>query len=417
MSAEALTATLPDTDGRAGRRLILVFAVTQTLAFGAMIQSFTVLLVPMSEALDASRTSLASVTALSTLVGAVAAFPVGQLLDKYGGRLLMTAGSVIGVVAVVVWSQATSMAHLYIAFTLVGLSLAMSTYDAAFAVLVVATDARHRDQAILLVTMITGLATGLYYPLAGWLNAQLGWRDTLLVFAAALAIAAIPAHLVTVPSTRTHRLTSARRTGAKVGGALRTRTFWLLSFSFVAHAGSVSAFLLLVVSYLHDVGHSLAVASTVPVVVGVMQILSRIALGPLAQRFGMTLVTAVAMGVQGIGLLILPLAGMSVALSAACVATVGLGIGVSVVARPSIVADTFGVARFASIIAISTIPIALSRAGSPLVAAWLADSRFLVVTGIASLLAALALVPLIRRARVAVPAPAEIVVLSTCSTD
>ncbi|WP_232839953.1 MULTISPECIES: MFS transporter [Nocardia] len=395
MTADSTTtAPPPHSESQHWRRLVVVFAITQTVGYGAMIQAFTVLLIPMSEALGVSRTAVTGAATISTLVGALAAVPVGALLDRYGGRVLMSTGSAIGVLAVALWSQADNLAHLYLAFTLVGLALAMSTYEAAFAVLVVATDAKHRDGAIVAVTMICGLATSFYYFLAGWLDGHLGWRNTLLTLAAGLALIAVPAHLWAVPSTAAHTGRVTRRSGVPVGSALRDRDFWLLVIAFVAQSGSTSAFLLMMVTYFRDVGHSATTAAALPITVGVAQIFSRLALAPLARRYGMTRVTAVSFAVQGLGLVLLPLMDTSLALTMACVVAFGLGYGISVVARPSIVADTFGVARFASILAVMTVPIALSRAGAPLAAAWLSDWRFLLLVGAAALLAAAALVPL-----------------------
>jgi predicted MFS family arabinose efflux permease len=214
----------------------------------------------------------------------------------------------------------------------------------------------------------------------------------------------IPIHRWALPDRRTHISRIARQPGVPVGAALRSLRFWLLAFAFVAQTGAVSAFLLIMVSYLRDVGFSATTAATMPVAVGVLQLVSRLALAPLAVRFGMTRVTAIAFTVQAIGLLALPLAGTSIAMTIVCVAAFGSGYGIGVVARPSIVADAFGVARFASIIAVTTIPIALSRAGAPLLAAWLADWRFLVVLGVSTLLAAAALVPLIGRTAETPPA-------------
>ncbi|MGQ4599454.1 hypothetical protein [Nocardia sp. R6R-6] len=78
------------------------------------------------------------------------------------------------------------------------------------------------------------------------------------------------------------------------------------------------------------------------------------------------------------------------------------------IARPSIVADSFGVSRFAGILAVMTVPIALSRAGAPLAAARLGDWRFLVALGSASMLAAAALIPLSRKPPVdRAPAPSQ----------
>lgn len=85
MSAETTSAPPTPPDLR-WKRLVGVFALTNTVAYGALIQAFTVLLVPMSEALDASRTEVAVAATISTLIGAFAAVPVGGMLDRYGGR-------------------------------------------------------------------------------------------------------------------------------------------------------------------------------------------------------------------------------------------------------------------------------------------------------------------------------------------
>ncbi|MGV9823252.1 MFS transporter [Nocardia xishanensis] len=385
-------------------RLIAVFAVTQTVGYGAMIQAFTVLLVPMSEALAVSRTQIAAAATISTLVGALAAVPVGNVLDRYGGRAMMTAGSALGVGAIVLWSQAQGLAQLYLAFSLIGLALATSTYEAAFAVLVVATEPRHRDSAIVAVTTIVGLATSLYYFVAGWLETEWGWRATLVLLAVGSAVIVVPAHLWAVPGRVAHVSRVSQRTGVPFGDALRDRRFWLLVVSFVAQSGATSAFLLMMVTYFRDIGYSPVTAAALPITVGVAQIGSRLALAPLARRFGMTRVTGASFAVQGLGLLALPLAGMSLPSTLACVVAFGLGYGTSVIARPSIVADSFGVPRFAAIFAVMTVPIALSRAGAPLAATWLGDWRFLVATGVAGLVAAAALIPLSRNVSVD-PAP------------
>lgn len=373
------------------RRLIAVFAVTQTLGYGVMIQAFGVLLVPIAADLGVSRTAVAAAATVSTLIGAIAAIPVGRMLDRHGGRLMMTLGSIAAVLAVVIWSQAHSLTQLYVAFALIGLALAMSTYEAAFAVIVAATDRTQRDRVILAVTMITGLATSLYFPLTGWLESHWGWRNSLLILASALLIIGVPAHIWAVPSRADHASQIHRRHGVGIGDALRTKRFWLLTVAFVCQSGTIAAFLVMMVSYFRDVGHSPVVAAAMPTVLGVMQVIARLSLTRMAARFGMARVTAVAFAVQALGLLTLPLVGASVGLTVMCVGAVGLGQGVAVIARPSIVADTFGAARFASIVGVMTVPIALSRAGAPLGAAWLGDWRFIVLGGIASLIAAVAI--------------------------
>ncbi|WP_344785632.1 MFS transporter [Gordonia caeni] len=371
--------------------LIAMFSISSGVGYIAMIQILPVILIPMADDLGVSRTAIAASSTVSTLVGALAAFPVGRLLDRFGGRALMAAGSGIGAVGVLIWSQATSPVVLYAAFAVIGMALVMSTYEAAFAVIVVVDDAAHRDRTILAVTMIAGLATYLVYPLLGWLNTTYGWRTTLVILAVALAVTSVPGHLWAIPSSAVHRSRVRTLPGIRVGEALRQRRLWLIMFAFVAQSASVSAFLLLVITYLRDIGHSEAVATAIPIAIGVLQVLSRLALVTVARRMPMTLAATLAIGIQGIGLLVLPLVGLSIALTLLCVAAVGLGQGVSVIARPSIVADGFGVAEFASVLATISIPLALARAGSPLVGTWLADWRFLVLGGAVALVGSLAL--------------------------
>jgi predicted MFS family arabinose efflux permease len=395
-------ACAPVVDGASDRRLrllIAAFALTSTVGYIAMIQVLPVVLIPIADELGQSRTAIAAASTISTLMGALAAFPIGRLFDRHGGRMLMAGGSALGAAAVLLWSQAASLAVLYIAFALIGVSIALTTYEAAFAVLVVVAEPLQRDRAILTVTMIAGLATYLVYPALGWMNSELGWRTTLVDLGVVLAVTSVPTHLWVIPSRQEHRARVQKHSGAPLGATLRQRRFWLLLVAFVAQAGSVSAFLLLVVAYLLDVGYSPAVASAMPIAVGVLQILSRLMLTAFGQRMRIATVTAFAFVTQGAGLLLLPLAGLSIPLTLLCVAAVGLGQGVGVIARPTILADTFGVTHFASALAVITVPMAVAKAGSPLLGAWLSDWRFLVISGCVALVGAVALLPLVRTER------------------
>ncbi|MBM7517550.1 MFS transporter [Nocardioides nitrophenolicus] len=377
------------------RRLVTAFALTSAVTYGAMINAFPVLIIPMAADLGVSRTAVTGAATISVLVGAVVALPIGRLLDAWGGRLVMTTGSVVGALSVVAWSQADSLWTLYAAFAGIGIALATSTYEAAFSVLVIATEARHRDRAILAVTMLAGAVTFLYYPLAGWLEPQLGWRGTVLLFGLVVGASAVPVHLVAVPGRRTHLAVARERTGSGVGTALRSRGFWLLCAAFVVQAGATAAFQLQLVSWLRDVGHSTAFASTVPLAIGVLMLVVRLGLPALVRLLGMTALSVAAFALQGVGMLAMPLVAHSPALLLVCVGTVGAGIGVATIARPSLVADRFGALRFASILGVLTALVALSRAASPPVAVAVGDARFLIGCGLASLLSAALLLPLL----------------------
>src|SRR5690606_1201634 len=108
---------------------------TQTVSWGVLYYAFSVLLVPMQEELGWARSTLVGgFTAAVVLSGLVAPL-VGRLLDADVTRPLVTGGSILGVLAVLLWSRAEALAAYYAAWAAIGLAMAAVLYDPAFTVL------------------------------------------------------------------------------------------------------------------------------------------------------------------------------------------------------------------------------------------------------------------------------------------
>jgi predicted MFS family arabinose efflux permease len=191
-------------------------------------------------------------------------------------------------------------------FVLIGLASAMSLYEAAFSVLIATTEPARRDSALLTVTIVAGFASSIFFPLTGWLTAEVGWRPAVLILAALLAATAIPGHLATIPNVHPHRESSTTTTGARLNEALRDNGFWLLNLAFVLHTAAVSAVGVLLVTFLHDAGHTTTTAATVAGLLGVLSVTGRIVTTTLARRIGMPVITAAVFAVQAIGAAALP---------------------------------------------------------------------------------------------------------------
>lgn len=362
------TATRPRTRGP-----VAVFAITQTVGYGVLYYTFSVLLTPMTESLGASRFQITIALTISVLAAALAAIPVGRWLDARGGRALMSIGSLLGVAAVLAWSRVTELWQLYAAFVLIGLASAMSLYEAAFAVLIATTAPERRAPAMLVVTIVAGFASSVFFPLTGWLTATWNWRTALLVLAGLLALTAVPGHLLAVPTTRRE----GARSSGDVRRALSDRGFWLLAASFVAQSAAVAAIGVLLVSYLTDAGHAATLAASVSGLLGVLSVTGRLTTTALARRHGMPTVTAAIFALQALGLAALPFLAASVAGAAACVIAFGLGFGVATIARPAILADRYGATRYATIAGTMALPMTIAKALAPLGAALLAADTFI----------------------------------------
>jgi predicted MFS family arabinose efflux permease len=387
-TAPSLAATDRPVSRAHHRRLVAALAVTQTVGYGVLFYAFPVLLVPIAADLRASTAAVTGAATLSILVAASAALPVGRWLDRHGGRALMTGGSLLGVAAVLVWSQAHTIGQLYAVFVLIGLAGAASLYEAAFPVLIAVTHPARRDPALLAVTMVAGFASSIFFPLTGFLLAQHGWRSTLIILAGLLAVTAIPAHLWAVPARRTHHATAHDRRGKHTNEALHDTRFWLLTGAFVSQAAAVSAIGVLLVAFLRQAGHAATAAATVSGLLGILSVTGRLATAGLARRHGMTAVTAVVFAVQAAGAAAMPYVAGSLAWAAVCITAFGLGFGVATIARPAILADRYGTYRYATIAATMSVPITLAKAGAPVAAAALGAGRFLPWAAAACLLAA-----------------------------
>ncbi|MGV9771991.1 MFS transporter [Streptosporangium sp. NPDC003464] len=389
-SGAAVPATGDGGRARPGRgwRVVAALAVTQTAGYGVLYYAFSVFITPMGRDLGAGTASVAGALTTAVLVSGLAAPLVGRWLDGHGGRGLMTAGSALGALAVLGWSQVTTLLQLYLIFTVIGVASAAVLYEAAFAVIVACSDARRRSNALLVLTIVAGFASTIFLPLTGLLVQRYGWRTALVVLALGYALLAVPLHAL-VPRSRTATEAepastrtepagagtepAAVRREAAVRSALGERPFWLLVAAFLAHTGAVAVLGVLLVTYLTVLGHPPVFAASVAGLLGVLSVTGRLVSTGLQSRWPVSLVTAAIFVLQGAAAALLPLVGRSVPGAVTAVVLFGLGFGVATIARPALLADRYGTAAYASVSGALALPVTVAKAVAPLTAAVMAQ--------------------------------------------
>ena len=148
---------------------------------------------PMHEEMGWSRTVLTGAYSLGLLVSALAAPLAGLWLDRHGPRGLMTLGSALGSALLLVWASVEDLWAVYLMWAGIGLTMAATLYEPAFAVLAKWFE-RGRARAFLLVTLAGGLASTIFLPLSAWLVGSEGWRGALIALAAILALLTVVPH-------------------------------------------------------------------------------------------------------------------------------------------------------------------------------------------------------------------------------
>ena len=256
--------------------IVGALSITETITWGIVYYGFAVFLTPMEHDLGFSRVALTGAFSVGLLASALAGLPIGQWIDRRGARAVMTVGSCAAVALMVAWSRVDSLLTLYVVWALMGLAMAATLYEPAFAA-IIGWFGRHRDRALLTLTLVAGLASTIFVPIETWLLGFLDWRTTLTTLAVFLAITTIPINAFVLrappraelgagggaaPAERSHSLREA----------LHTVVFWVLTAAFIASNFAVNAVTVHVIPYLTGKGYPLPQAAMVIGWMGAMQL-------------------------------------------------------------------------------------------------------------------------------------------------
>jgi len=217
-------------------RAVPVLGVTQILSWGTIFYT-PVLIVPLI-ANDRGWSISFAMGGFSIgllVAGTVAPF-VGRMIDRFGGHVVMTAGSLVGALGLSFVVFAQSQATYYAAWTVLGIAMAANLYDAAFASLGRIFGATAR-RPITALTLAGGFASTVSWPVTHILLEHVGWRDTYLVYAMLLAGVAAPLHALALPRGRYQSAIPQ-----KDGDEARAKTLPPRGFAFLLVAGAFATY-------------------------------------------------------------------------------------------------------------------------------------------------------------------------------
>lgn len=234
------------------------------------------------------------------LQGAISPW-VGRAVDNLGGRPVMVIGSAIMAVGLVMLALSHDIIPYYAAWLVLGVSMRMTLYDAAFATLArIGGPAAKRP--ISQITLLGGLASTAFWPIGHWLAGPFGWRGTVFIFAG-IAVLTIPLHWA-IPDTRYNHDAAASKGGPHPVAARTPADRWIagalysvvVTFATVLNSG-MSA---LMIGMLISMGVGEAAAVWIGTLRGVGQSLARLMevlfgrkLNPLALGVAATLMLPV----------------------------------------------------------------------------------------------------------------------------
>lgn len=182
-------------------RAVPVLGVTQILSWGTIFYT-PVLIVPLIAREHGWSMSFAmGGFSVALLVAGLIAPYVGRSIDRFGGQVVMTIGSLVGALGLVLIGYADNRLAYYAVWMVLGVAMSANLYDSAFATLGRIFGAAAR-RPITALTLAGGFASTAGWPATQFLIEAVGWRGTYLVYAALLAGISAPLHAFLLPRYR-----------------------------------------------------------------------------------------------------------------------------------------------------------------------------------------------------------------------
>ena len=326
--------------------LIVASGVAVVLVAGGLRQSFGIFLAPVSLDLEISRQAFGLVMAVQAVIFGIFQPVTGWLADRHGGFRIIAAGALLYGLGMWLASLSTGTADFMLSFgLLVGLGLSGATQVVVLGVIgkVVPNERR----GIVFGTIIAASSLGMFVFVPGVqaMMQSLGWRDSFVVLA--LAIALLPLIAIVLRDASAVDADGARQTFKDVvAEAHGHRGYMLLTAGFYVCGFHVSFIGTHLPAYLTDNDVSPTAAAYALGLIGLCNVLGAYLFGALGDRFNKkNLLTAIylARAVLMALMLVLPINNVTALLFGAIMGFLWLA---TVPLTSGIVAQVFGTRNF-----------------------------------------------------------------------
>jgi MFS family permease len=309
--------------------IVLVCTWGLFVAYGSRFYSFGVFFKPMMKDLGWTRAMTASAFGVSTILYGLLSPVVGKLIDKYGPRYVISTGAFVGGIGFMLCYFTTSLVQFYIFYTVI-MTLGISMTG------IVSTNAavakwftKKRSFVMGIVAAGLGLGAVVLVPIAGWLVSNFGWRISFIYMGFIVWIPLLPLALILLrakpedmgllpdgdkeatsianPATAG---SSPQPKAAPVTWTLKeamgTSAFWLMSVNIFIFLLVYMAFVIHVVPYATDIGHSGVVAAFAISLLTACSIPAKLVGGWLGDRINIKIILIAGFVIMILALVVFP---------------------------------------------------------------------------------------------------------------
>jgi MFS family permease len=355
-------------------RATLGLGVTQIIGWGSTFMMPSVLGRPIQQELGLPAELVYGGITVMFGLGALMSPRIGRAMDRNSPRLIMTAGSLVYAAALAALAFCQGPITYALCWAVLGVGSALALQPSGNIALAQVAGPRAR-QAIAVLAIVGGFASTIFWPMGGALEVWLGWRGTVLIYAAMHFFICLPIHWLVLPmrapapepATPSGGPTTVARGG--LPDELKPRAFVLLSTSLALGTFVFTGFIVHAIEMLRGLGHAPATALLVASMIGPMQVGVRFFELLFGHRYTVMASAVFAAIVLPVGLALTMAAGQWLPVTLLCIAAYGIANGLKAVLRATLPLSLFGRAEFGAYMGRLALPQGILSAIAPMVLA------------------------------------------------
>ncbi|GLK79720.1 MFS transporter [Methylopila turkensis] len=347
-----------------GRIAVSLLGIAQIVSWGSSFYLLAVLATPISADTGWPLAWVVGGGSVGLLCSGLAAPFVGRMIDGFGGRPTMAAGSLLMGAGLATIGSSTSLAGYLLGWAVLGLGMGAGLYDAAFSTLGRIYGASAR-RAITNLTLFGGFASTVCWPLSALAVEHVGWRGACFAYAAVQVLAMAPALFLLLPREARKAPAAPNRAGAGVTTSRERRTFLLLAAILMANGAVQTTVSVHLLTILQAQGMQLAAAVAVGALIGPSQIGARVVEMLVGDRLHPTATLACAGALVAVGMILFAIGAGPAAVAVVLYAA---GNGVWSIARGTVPLALFGAERYPVVMGRLAAPNLVVQAAAPFAA-------------------------------------------------
>ena len=352
-------------------RVVAALGTTQTLAWASSYYLPAILGAPIAQALGLAPSVFFGIFSGALLLSSGLAPLVGRVIDRHGGRSVLTLSNVVLALGLVMLGLAQGVAGLCAAWLVLGVGTAMGLYSPAFATLTRLYGLGARAP-ITGITLFAGFASTIGWPLSAVLLQRYGWREACFCWAALNFFVCMPVNWLLIPAApAAPPMREAADTAVADNGNFQRGAMLVLAFFFAATrfvSGALAAHL---PRLLEGVGASEITAIAAGALVGPAQVGARLVEFGLLRSFHPLIPARVAALLNPLGSAVMALLGPAGITLFAVLH--GAGNGMLTIAGGTLPLALFGPAGYGKRTGLLAVPTRIAESSAPLLFGLLID--------------------------------------------